>query len=123
MAESKEELKGLLMKVKEESEKNGLKVNIKKKNKTTKIMASGPIISWLIDGERVKTVTDVTLDSKITADGDCSHNIKRCCFLGKKALRKVKVQVAQSCLTLCDPVDYTVCGFLQASYETPRQHI
>ena len=63
MAESKEELKGLLMKVKEESEKNGLKVNIKKKNTTTKIMASGPIISWLIDGERVKTVTDVTLDT------------------------------------------------------------
>ena len=66
-------------------------------------MASGPIISWLIDGERVKTVTDFILDSKVTADGDCSHNIKRCLPLGKKALRKVRVQVAQSCLTLCNP--------------------
>ena len=76
-------------------------------------MASGPIISWLIDGEKVKTVTDFSLGSKITADGDYSHNIKRCLLLGEKALRKVKgkVHVAQSCLTLCDPMDYTVCGF------------
>ena len=75
MAESKEELKSLLMKVKEESEKVGLKLNIQK----TKIMASGPITSWQIDGETVETVTDFILgDSKITADGDCSHEVKRC---------------------------------------------
>ena len=80
MAESEEELKSLLMKVKEESEKAGLKLNILK----TKIMASGLITSWEIDGE---TVADFVLgDSKITADGDCSHEIKRCLFLGRKAL-------------------------------------
>ena len=74
MAESKEELKSLLMKVKEESEKVGLKLNIQK----TKIMASGPITSWQIDGETVETVADfIFLGSKITADGDCSHEIKR----------------------------------------------
>ena len=74
MAESEEELKSLLMKVKEESEKAGLKLNIQK----TKTMASGPIISWQIDGETTETVTDfIFLDSKITADGDCSHEIKR----------------------------------------------
>ena len=74
-AESKKELKSLLMKVKEESEKVGLKVNIQK----TKIMASGPITSWQIDGETAETVTDfIFLGSKITADGDCSHEIKRC---------------------------------------------
>ena len=73
MAESEEELKSLLMKVKEESEKAGLKLNIQK----TKIMASSPITSWQIDGETVETVTDfIFLDSKITADGDCSHEIK-----------------------------------------------
>ena len=75
MAESEEELKSLLMKVKEESEKVGLKLNIQK----TKIMASGPITSWQIYGETVETVADfIFLDSKITADGDCSHEIKRC---------------------------------------------
>ena len=80
MAES-EELKSLLMKVKEESEKVGLKFNIQK----TKIMASGPITSWQIDGETVETVTDLILGgSKITADGDCSHEIKRCLLLGRK---------------------------------------
>ena len=80
MAES-EELKSLLMKVKEESEKVGLKVNIQK----TKIMASGPITSWQIDSETVKTVSDFVLGgSKITADGDCSHKIKRCLLLGIK---------------------------------------
>ena len=80
MAESKEELKGLLMKVKEESEKTGLKLNIQK----IKIMASGPITSWQIDGERMETVTDfIFLGSKITADGDCSHEIKRRLLLGK----------------------------------------
>ena len=80
MAESEEELKSLLMKVKEESEKVGLKVNIQK----TKIMASGPIISWEIDGE---TVSDfIFWDSKITADDDCSHEIKRCLLLGRKVM-------------------------------------
>ena len=83
MAESEEELKSSLMKVKEESEKAGLKLNIQK----TKIMASGPIASWQIDGERVETMTDfIFLASKITADGDCSHEIKRCLLLGKKAM-------------------------------------
>ena len=83
MAESKEELKSLLMKVKEESEKAGLKVNIKK----TKIMASGPITSWQIDGETMETVTDfIFLGSKITADGDCRHDIKRRLLLERKAM-------------------------------------
>ena len=82
MAES-EELKSLLMKVKEESEKVGLKLNIQK----TKIMASDPITSWEIDGEKVETVSDfIFWGSKITADGDCSHKIKRCLLLGRKAL-------------------------------------
>ena len=80
MAES-EELTSLSMKVKEESEKVGLKLNIQK----TKIMASGPIISWQIDGETVETVSDfIVVGSKITADGDCSHEIKRCLLLGEK---------------------------------------
>ena len=83
MAESEEELKTLLMKVKEESEKVGLKLNIQK----TKIMASGPTTSWEIDGERVETVSDfIFLGSKITADGDCSHQIKRHLLLGKKVV-------------------------------------
>ena len=81
MAESEEELKSLLMKVKEENEKAGLKLNVQK----TKIMAFGPIASWQIDGETMETVTDfIFLGSKITVDGDCSHEIKRCLFLGKK---------------------------------------
>ena len=81
MAEREEELKSLLMKVKEESEKVGLKLNIQK----TKIMASGPIISWQIDGETMEKVSDFILGgSKITADGDCSHEIKRCFLLGGK---------------------------------------
>ena len=79
MAESEEELKNLLMKVKEESEKGGLKLSLQK----TKIMASGPITSWEVDGETVETVSDFILGgSKITADGDCSHEIKRKCFRG-----------------------------------------
>jgi len=83
MAESKEELKNLLMKVKEESEKAGFKLNIQK----TKIMASGPITSWQIDGETMETVTDfIFLGSKITADGDCSHEIKRHLLHGRKAM-------------------------------------
>ena len=83
MAESEEELKRLLMKIKEESEKVGLKLNIQK----TKIMASGPITSWQIDGETVETVADFIFGgSKITADGDCSHESKRCLLLGKKVM-------------------------------------
>ena len=83
MAESKEELKSLLMKVKEKSEKAGLKLNIEK----TKIMASSPITSWQIDGETVETVTEFILGgSKITEDGDCSHEIKRCLLLGRKVV-------------------------------------
>ena len=83
MAESEEELKSLLMKMKEESEKVGLKLDIQK----TKIMASGPITSWEIDVETVDTVSDfIFLGSKITADGDCSHDIKRCFLLGRKVM-------------------------------------
>ena len=83
MAENEEELKSLLMKVKGESEKVGLKLNIQE----TKIMASGPITSWQIDGETVETMTDfIWGGSKITADGDCSHEIKRCLLLGRKAM-------------------------------------
>ena len=83
MAVSEEELKSLLMKMKEDSEKVGLKLNIQK----TKIMASGPITSWEIDGETVETVADFILGgSKITADGDCSHEIKRCLLLGRKVM-------------------------------------
>ena len=83
MAESEEELKTLLMKVKEESEKVGLKLNIQK----TKIMTSGPISSWEIDGETVETVADfIFLGSKISADSDCSYEIKRCLLLGRKAM-------------------------------------
>ena len=83
MAESEEALKSLLMKVKEESEKVGLKLNIQK----TKIIASGPITSWQISRETVETVADLTfLDSQIIADGDCSHEIKRCLLLGRKVM-------------------------------------
>ena len=83
MMVEREELKSLLMKVKEESEKVGLKLNIQK----TKIMASSPITSWQIDGKTIKTVRDfIFLGSKISADGDCSHEIKRCLLLGRKAM-------------------------------------
>ena len=89
MAESEEELKSLLMKVKEESEKVCLKLNIHK----TKIMASCPITSWQIDGETVETETELFLGgSKITADDDCSHEIKRCLILGKKAMNKLNIK-------------------------------
>ena len=87
MAESKEELKSLLMKVKEGNEKDGLKLNIQK----TKVMASGPITSWQIDGETMETVTDfIFLGSKITVDGDCSHEIKRHLFPGRKAMTNLE---------------------------------
>ena len=87
MAESEEKLKSLLLKVKEESEKAGLKLNIQK----TQIIASGPITSWQIDGETVETVTDlIFLSSKISADGNCSHEIKRCLLLGRKAMTNLE---------------------------------
>ena len=106
MAESEEELKSLLMKVKEESEKAGLKLNIQK----LKIIASSPITSWQIDGEAMETVTDfILLGSKITADGDCSHEIKRGFLLERKPMTILSsVQfssVAQLCPTLCDPMN------------------
>ena len=99
MAESKEELKSYLMKVKEESEKAGLKLNIQK----TKVMASGPIISWEIDGEKMETVTDFILGgSKITADGDCSHEIKRHLHLGIKTMTNLLLLLSHfSCVGLC----------------------
>ena len=88
IAESKAEIKSLLIKVKEESEKTGLKLNIQK----TKIMASSPITSWQIDGETMETVTDfIFLGSKITADGDCSHAIKRCLLLERKAMTNLDI--------------------------------
>ena len=97
MAESREKLKSLLMKVKGESEKVGLKLNIQK----TKIMASGPITSWQIDGETMETVTDFILGgSKITADGDCSHEIKRHLLLGRKVMTNVD-SVLKSRDSLC----------------------
>ena len=97
MAESEEELKSLLMKVKEESEKAGLKLNIQK----TKIMASGPITLWQIDGETRQTVTDfLFLGSKITADGDCSHEIKRNLFLGRKAMTNLESILKNRDITL-----------------------
>jgi len=108
MAESKEELKSLLMKVKEENEKAGLTLNIQK----TKIMASGPITSQQIHGEMMETVTGfVSLGSKTTADGDCSHEIKRCLLLGRKAMTKLS-SVTHLCLSLCDPMNCSTPGFL-----------
>ena len=100
MAESEEEPKSLLMKVKE-SEKVGLKLNIQK----TKIMASGPITSWQVDGETVEAVTDfIFLGSKITADGDCSHEIKRCLLLGRKAMTNLDSILKSRDLTLLTKV-------------------
>ena len=101
MAESKEELKSLLMKAKEESENVGLKLNIQK----TKTMASGPITSWQIDGETVETVTDfIFLGSKITADGDCSHEIKRYLLLGRKAISNLDSILKSRDITLSTKV-------------------
>ena len=97
MAESKEELKSLLMKIKEESEKAGLKLNIQK----MKIMASGLIISWLIDGETMETVRDfIFLGPKTSADGDCSHEIKRCLILGRKVMTNLDSILKSRDLTL-----------------------
>ena len=137
MAESEEELKSLLRRVKEESEKAGLKLNIQK----MKIMASNPITSWQTDGETMETVTDfIILGSKITVSGDCSHEIKRRLLLGRKAMTNLESEseseVPQSCPTLCDPMDYSlpgssVHGIFQArvlewvaiSFSKPREHI
>ena len=96
MAETEEELKSLLMKVKQESEKVGLKLNIHK----TKIMASGPITSWEIDGETMETVTDYFGGSKITADGDCSHEIKRRLLLGRKVMTNLDSLLKNRDITL-----------------------
>ena len=101
MAESDEQLKSLLIKVKEEREKVGLKFNIQK----TKIMASGPITSWEIDGETVETVVDfIFLGSKITADGDCSHEIKRCLRLGRKVMTNLDSMLKSRDVTLSTKV-------------------
>ena len=97
VAESEEELKNLLMKVKEKSEKAGLKLNIQK----TKIMASGPITSWEIDGETMETVKDFIFEgSKITADGDCNHEIRRCLLLGRKAMTNLESILKSRDITL-----------------------
>ena len=112
MAESEEELKSLLMKVKEESEKIGLKLNIQK----TKIMASGPITSWQIDGETVETVSDfIFLGSEITADGDCSHQIKRCLLLGRKLMTNLDSILKSRDITLSTKVRLVKAMFFQWS--------
>ena len=106
MAEREEELKSLLMKMKDESEKAGLKLNIQK----TKIMASGPITLWQIDGGKVETVTDfVFLGSKITVDGDCSHKIKRCLLLGRKATTNLNSVLKSRDISL--PIRIVKTGF------------
>ena len=108
MAEIEEELKSLLMKVKEESEKVGLKLNIQK----MKIMASGPITSLEIDGERVETVSDFILGgSKITADGDCSHKIRRCLLLGRKVMTNLDSIFTSRDITLLTKVRLQGYGF------------
>ena len=96
MAENEEELKGLLMKLKEESEKLGLKLNIRK----TKIIKSGPIASWQIDGKTMETVRLYFWGSKITADGDCSHKIRRCLLLGRKAMTNLDCMLKSRDITL-----------------------
>ena len=112
MAESGEELKSLLMKVKVESEKVGLKLNIQK----TKIMASGPITSWQVDGETVETVADfIFLGSKITADGYCSHEIKRLLFLGRKAMTNPD--------SVLKSRDFANRGPCSQSYGFPSTHV
>ena len=114
MAESEEELKGLLVKLKEESEKVGLQLNIQK----TKIMASSPITLWEIDGETVETVSDfIFLGSKITADGDCSHEIKRRLLLGRKVLNNLDSILKSKDITLATKV-----RLVKAMVETPREH-
>ena len=110
MAESKEELKRILMKVKEENEKVGLKLNIKK----SKIMLSGPITSWQIDVEIMETVRDfIFLGSKITPDGDCSHEIKRCLLLGRKAMTNLDSTLKSRDVTLLTKAHLVKVWFFQ----------
>ena len=123
ITESKEKLKSLLMKMKEECEKVGLKLNFQK----TKIMASGPITSWQIDGETVETVTDfIFLGSKITADGDCSHEIKRCLLLGRKVMTNLDSILKSRDITLSTKVhlvkamDFPVVMFGYESWTEKR---
>ena len=114
MAESKEELKSLLMRVKEESEKAGLILNIQE----MKIMASGPITSWQTDGEKVEAVTDsIFLGSKITVDGDCSHEIKRCLLLGKKSYDKSRQHIKKQ------RRDFANQGLYDKNYSFPSSHV
>ena len=109
MAERKEELKSLFMKVKEESEKAGLKLNIQK----TKIMASSPITSWQVDGEAMETVTDfIFWDYKITGDGDCSHEIIRCLLLGRKAMTNLDSMLKSKDITLPTKLQSSVLSML-----------
>ena len=120
MAESEEELKSLLMKVKEESGKVGLKLNIQK----TKIMASSPITSWQIDGETAKTVADfIFLGSKITADGDCSHEIKRCLLLGRKVMTNLDHILKSRNITLPTKVCLVKAMIFPAVKKAERQRI
>ena len=113
MTESKEELKNLLMKVKDESKKAGLKLNIQK----TKIMASGSITSWQIDEETMETVTDfIFLGSKMTADGDCSHEIKRCLLLGRKAMTNIDSIIKKQRRYLANKGPYSQSYGFSSSY-------
>ena len=113
MAESKEELKSLLMKVKEESEKAGLKLNIQK----IKIMASGPITSWQIHGETMETVTDfIFMGSNITMDGDCNNEIKRCLFLRRKAMTKLNSILKSRDTTLLSKGPYSKSHSFSSSH-------
>ena len=118
MAESEEELKSLLMKIKEESEKVGLKLNIQK----TKIMAYGPITPWEIDGERVETVSDFIFGgSKITADGDCSHEIKRRLLLGRKVMTNLDSIFKSRDITLPTKVRLVKAVYCHPAYLTSMQ--
>jgi len=113
MSESEEKLKSLLMKVKEESEKVGLKLNIQK----TKMMASGPFTSWQIDGEAVETVSDFILGgSKIPADGNCSHEIKRCLLLGRKVLTNLDSILKSRDITLPTKVHLVKAVFFSSGH-------
>ena len=117
MAASEKELKNLLMRVKEESEKSGLKLDIQK----SKIMASGPIISWQIDGETMETVTDfIFLGSKITADGDCSHEIKRHLLLGRKAMTNLCILKSKDITLLTKARLVKAMGFPGVMYGCER---
>ena len=119
MAESAGKLKSLLMKVKEESEKVGLKLNIQK----TKIMTSGPITSWEIDGETVETVSDfIFLDSKITSDGECSHEIKRCLLLGRKVMTNLNSIFKNRDITLPTKVHLVKAVYFHPTYSTYMQN-